>query len=399
MWLMTHVSQTYRFMLRGLKRLSEQVLMNEDLFFPGLEGVIAGETAIATIEGGLQYRGYPIEELAAEATFLEVAYLLLYGSLPNQEQLADFRSILVESAEVAPALLEFLRAIPLHVPAMDVLRTGVGALGHFDPQPGDDGSDGNIAKTVRLLAQIPVLIAARFRQTQGLPLVEPNSELSYAANLLRLITGKAPSALHERAMDVSLILYAEHEFNASTFTARVVTSTRSDLYSAVTAAVGALKGPLHGGANERVMEVLREVGSPENAESWVREALAKKVRVMGFGHRVYKTGDPRATILKTYCTQLAEETGETGLEEIAEVIEGIIRQEKGLPPNLDWPSARLYHYLGLDVDLYTPLFVASRVVGWAAHVIEQAANNRLIRPRSRYTGPARRRFKPLAERG
>ena len=396
---MSQVPPTHRFMLRGLKRLSEHVLVKEEPSFPGSEDVIVGETAIATTEGGLQYRGYPIEELAAEASFLEVAYLLLYASLPNQEQLADFRSILVESAEVAPELLDFLAAIPLHVGATDVLRTGISALGQFDPQLDDDSREGNIAKAVRLLAQIPILIAARYRQTHGLPLVESNPELSYAANVLRLITGKDPPALHERAMDVSLILCAEHEINASSFAARMVASIRSDLYSAVVAAVGALKGPLDGGASEPVMQVLGEVGSPENAEPWIREALAEKVRVRGFGHPVYKTGDPRATILKAYCAQLAAETGGTGLEEIAEVIEEVIREEKGVPPNLDWPSARLYHYLGLDVDLHTPLFVASRVVGWAAHAIEQAENNRPICPRSNYIGPARREFKPLADRG
>lgn len=196
-----------------------------------------------------------------------------------------------------------------------------------------------------------------------------------------------------------MILYAEHEFYASTFTARVVTSTRSDIHSAVTAAIGALKGSLHGGANERVMEVLEEVGSAAHAEAWVRDALARKRRIMGFGHRVYRTGDPRAVILKDYCAQLAEEAGQTELEEIADTIERVVREEKGLPPNLDWPSARLYHYLGLDVPLYTPLFVASRVVGWAAHAIEQAENNRLIRPRSRYIGPASRKFVPLGQRG
>lgn len=385
--------------IRGLQLLVERVLMNDEQYFPGLEGVIAGETAIATIEGGLQYRGYNIEDLARKATFLETAYLLLYGELPNQELLADFQSIVTESAEVDPAILRFLGEIPIHVGGMDVLRTGISALGNFDPQHEEEGRDADIAKAIRLLAQIPILIAARYRQTRGLPLVEPNPELGFAANLLYMITGKEPSALHEKAMDVSLVLYAEHEFNASTFTARVVTSTQSDLYSAITAAVGALKGPLHGGANERVLEVLEEVGAPANAEQWVRDALAKKRRIMGFGHRVYKTGDPRAVILKNYCAELAQEAGNTDLEVIADTIESIVVQEKGLPPNLDWPSARLYHYLGLEVELYTPLFVASRIVGWAAHVIEQSENNRLIRPRSRYNGPAPRSYAPLAERG
>ena len=373
--------------------------MSEEPFYPGLEGVIAGETGIATIAGGLQYRGYAIEELARDARFGEVAYLLLEGELPNQEQLADFQSILVESSELPAAVTDLIAAVPLHAGAMDVLRTGISALAHFDLQAGDNSRAANIGKTLRLLAQIPQLIAARYRLSKGLSPVAPNSELSFAANVLYLFSGELPPASHERAMEVSLILYAEHEFNASTFTARVGTSTMSDLYSAITAAVGALKGPLHGGANERVMEILEEVGSADRAEEWVRNALAEKRRIMGFGHRVYKTGDPRATILKEYCAQLAAEAGQTELEEIADTIERIVREEKGLPPNLDWPSARLYHYLGLEVELYTPLFVVSRVVGWAAHVIEQAENNRLIRPRSKYTGPKRRTFEPLTKRG
>ncbi|HUG92651.1 MAG TPA: citrate/2-methylcitrate synthase [Planctomycetaceae bacterium] len=373
--------------------------MSQDTYFPGLEGVVAGETAVSTIEGGLSYRGYAIEDLARDAHFPEVAYLLLHGELPSQEQLADFQSILAESAELPDAVLRLLADLPVHAGAMDVLRTGISAVAHFDPQLDEDGRAANIGKTVRLLAQIPLLIAARHRLSRGLNLLEPSSELSFAANLLHLITGRQPTAVQERAMDVSLILYAEHEFNASTFTARTVTSTGSDLHSAITAAVGALKGPLHGGANERVMEVLAEVGSAANAERWVRDALAQKRRIMGFGHRVYKTGDPRAVILRDYCRQLAQTGGDLELEGIADTIERIVGQEKGLPPNLDWPSARLYHYLGLEVELYTPLFVASRVVGWAAHVIEQSENNRLIRPRSRYVGPARRPHVPIGRRG
>jgi 2-methylcitrate synthase/citrate synthase II len=373
--------------------------MSNERYFPGLEGVIAGETAISTVDKGLTYRGYSIEDLAGKASFLEVAFLLLHDDLPSQEELADFQSVLSESDDVDPSILEFLAQIPLHVPAMDVLRTGVSALAHFDPQLDDDGVEANRSKAIRMLARIPVLIGARHRGARGLPLVTPNPELSFSGNLLYLITGKEPSPAHEQAMDVSLTLYAEHEFNASTFTARVVTSTMSDIYSAITAAIGSLKGPLHGGANERVIEVLSEVPSPQVAEEWVRDALAKKRRIMGFGHRVYKNGDPRAVILREYCQKLAEESGSTELEQIADTIETHVRAEKGLPPNLDWPSARLYHYMGLPVELYTPLFVASRVVGWAAHVIEQAENNRLIRPRSNYTGPKERQFAPLRERG
>jgi len=372
--------------------------MTTEAYHPGLEGVIAGETAVSTIEGGLQYRGYSITDLAQQSSFMEVAYLLLHGSLPSEEELADFLAIYSESAEVDDSILEFLENVPLHVSAMDVLRTGVSAISHFDPQLDDDSRAGNIAKAVRMLAKIPILIAARYRLSLGEEIIEPDPDISFAANLLYMITGKRPAELREKAMDVSLILYAEHEFNASTFTARVVTSTQSDIYSAIVAAIGALKGPLHGGANERVMEVLEEVGSPDNAEAWIRNALAQKRRIMGFGHRVYKTGDPRAVILKNYCGELAEKTNNQGLEQMADVIESIVVGEKGLPPNLDWPSARLYHYLGLDVELYTPLFVASRVTGWAAHAIEQAENNRLIRPRSRYTGPTGLTFQPIGNR-
>jgi citrate synthase len=373
--------------------------MPDDLYFPGLEGVIAGETAISNITGDLRYRGYAVSDLAAESTFEEVAYLLLFGDLPTEEALADFDTILGESASVDVSILEFLRDVPLHVSSMDVLRTAISAAAHFDPQLADESPEANQSKATRLLAQIPILIAARHRMRQGLPLLDVRRELSFAGNLLWLITGREPTESHERAMDVSLILYAEHEFNASTFTARVVTSTQSDLFSAVVAAVGSLKGPLHGGANERVLEVLQEVGSIANAERWVRDALAKKRRIMGFGHRVYKSGDPRAVILKSYCEQLAREAGDDRLEQIAETLERVVREEKKLPPNLDWPSARLYHYLGIEVDLYTPLFVASRVAGWCAHIIEQSQNNRLIRPRSRYVGPAERPYIPLADRG
>jgi citrate synthase len=373
--------------------------MPDDLYFPGLEGVIAGETAISNITGDLRYRGYAVSDLAAQSTFEEVAYLLLFGDLPTEESLADFETILGESAAVDVSILEFLRDVPLHVPSMDVLRTAISAVAHFDPQLADDSPEANQAKATRLLAQIPILIAARHRLRQGLPLLDVRPELGFAGNLLWLITGREPSESHERAMDVSLILYAEHEFNASTFTARVVTSTQSDLFSAVVAAVGSLKGPLHGGANERVLEVLQEVGSSENAERWVRDALSRKRKIMGFGHRVYKSGDPRAVILKSYCEQLAREAGDDRLERIAETLERVVREEKKLPPNLDWPSARLYHYLGIEVDLYTPLFVASRIAGWCAHVIEQSQHNRLIRPRSRYTGLAERPYIPLVDRG
>ncbi len=364
-------------------------------YHPGLEGVLAGETAISTIEGGLQYYGYAVRDLAEDATFEEVAHLLLRGRLPSEEELADFEAVLIEASTVPEEVINFMASIPLHVDEMDVLRTTVSALAHWDEDP---SGTSNVTKAERLLGQIPILIAARYRQRMGLRVLQPQPDLSVAGNLLYLITGDDPSPTQERAMDVSLILYAEHEFNASTFTARVVTSTLSDLHSAVVAAIGALKGPLHGGANEQVLRQLQEIGSPSNAEAWFRGMVANKKRLMGFGHRVYKEGDPRAYVLKDYCMRLAEECGQLELERTAETIERLARDAKGLYPNLDWPSARLYHYMGLDVDLFTPLFVASRVAGWCAHIIEQSQHNRLIRPRARYVGQTGLTFEPLCER-
>lgn len=372
--------------------------MTDEIYSPGLEGVVAGETAISTLAGGLQYRGYAIEQLAAEASFEEVAYLLLHGDLPRPAQLEAFERRLADVEHLPSGLLESLRAIPAETPLMDVMRTGASLAAHWDRDAGDSGHEANVRKAERLLVQLPGVMAARQRMIAGQEPVPRERGRSLAANVLWMLDGREPTPEAVRAMNVSLVLYAEHEFNASTFVARVVASTLSDLHSAVTAAIGALKGPLHGGANERVMEVLREVGGAHHAERWIRDALAAKRRIMGFGHRVYKTGDPRAAYLKTLCGELARQTGHEELERMAETIETVVRQEKGLPPNLDWPSARLYHYLGLDVELYTPLFVVSRVAGWCAHIIEQLDNNRLIRPRSRYTGPAPRAWIPQDRR-
>jgi len=375
--------------------------MSEPSYHPGLEGVIAGETAISTIAGGagLRYRGYAIEDLAREASFEEVAYLILHGELPDAAALGNFCGRLASAAAPPAELIAFMRSLPRDTPIMDVLRTAASALAHFDPETADTSHDAQLRKAERLLAQLPTVLAAQWRFGQQQEPVPPDEEKSFAANLLWMLSGTEPTPRLTEAMDVSLTLYAEHEFNASTFTGRVITSTLSDLHSSIAGAIGALKGPLHGGANERVMEVLAEVGSAENAEPWIRAALAEKRRIMGFGHRVYKEGDPRARFLKPLCQELAAETGHEEMEEMAAVIERIVVEEKGLPPNLDWPSARLYHYMGLDVGVYTPLFVVSRVTGWTAHVIEQMDNNRLIRPRSRYTGPENRDYVPLNDRG
>jgi 2-methylcitrate synthase/citrate synthase II len=369
-----------------------------ETYSPGLEGVIAGETSVSTVETGLTYRGYAIEDLAQHSTYEEVAYLILYGELPNAEQAAAFRSRLGKAAVVSKEIIETLRHIPAAAPSMDVLRSAVSLLAHWESEAVDGSHDANLRKAERLLAQVPVVVAARQRLKTGEEPVVADPNLTLPANLLWMLRGQKPSDKQVQAMDVSLILYAEHEFNASTFSARCVVSTLSDLHSGITAAIGALKGPLHGGANEAAMSVLEEVGTADRAESWVRQALSQKRRIMGFGHRVYKEGDPRAVYLKKLTAAVAAETGHEDMERMADIIETVVRTEKKLPPNVDWPCARLYHYLGLPVDLYTPLFVVARVVGWSAHVIEQLDNNRLIRPRAIYKGPAQRTWKPIAAR-
>lgn len=365
----------------------------------GLDGLIAGETAISTLDQGLHYRGYAIEDLVHGATYTEVAYLLLYGELPTSEALADFRAILAEAAEVPPAIVQLLQEIPLHVAPIDALRTAVSALAHFDEQPDETNAAANLGKAIRLLGQVPVLIAARHRLTRGLELIDSDPELSFAGNFLSMLTGKIPSARDERAFDQSLICYADLEFNASTFTARIVASTGSDLHSAITTGLAALKGPLHGGANEDVLDLLLSVDSPSRAEKFVRDAIAQKRRLPGFGHRIYRDRpDPRAVVLKNICRELARTDEQRRLEEIADALEAAMWSHKQLRPNVDWPTARLYHLLGLDTELFTPLFAAARVAGWSAHVLEQQQTNRLITPRAKYVGPAPQKFVPLHDR-
>jgi citrate synthase len=369
-----------------------------ETYSPGLEGVIAGETAISTVETGLTYRGYGIEDLAEHSTYDEVAYLVLHGELPKSGELAAFRERLGGAAVVPPELIDALRRIPAAAPTMDVLRTATSMLAHFEPEAADSSHAANVRKAERLLAKLPVVVAARQRLKTGQEPVAANPSLTLPANFLWMLRGQPPSERQVKALDASFILYAEHEFNASTFTARCAVSTLSDLHSGITAAIGALKGPLHGGANEAALGVLEEVGTVERAEPWIRHALAKKQKIMGFGHRVYKDGDPRAVYLKRLTAAVAAETGHQDMEQMAEIIESIVWTEKRIPPNVDWPCARLYHYFGLPKDLYTPLFVVARVVGWSAHIIEQLDNNRLVRPRALYKGPAPRQWKPIGER-
>jgi citrate synthase len=367
-------------------------------YSPGLDTVIAGDTAISSIEDGLRYRGYPVGELAEQCSFEEVAHLLLHGELPNVGQLDAFRKRIAAARRIPDPLQDLLKSLPPSVPGMDALRTSISVLAHLDPDTPDTTHAANLRKAERLLAQIPLAVADHYRFSKGHTSVAPRADLSHAANFLYMIRGTEPTADETRAFDLSLILYAEHEFNASTFACRVVTSTESDLHSAVAAGIGALKGPLHGGANERVMELLQKAGGPEKAEAWLKGALARKEKIMGFGHRVYKSGDVRAGIVKPYTRKAAIAAGFEKWEKTADIIEEGMAKEKNLHPNVDWPAGRLYHALGLEKTIYTPIFVMARITGWAAHVMEQAEHNRLIRPRAKYTGPEKRSVVPITQR-
>ncbi len=377
-----------------------------EVYHPGLEGVIASETAICSLDGkqgdgGLAYRGYSIEDLAEHVSYEETAYLLLHGELPTAAELRAFDARLKASRAIPDALVELFRQIPPNVHPMDVLRTSVSVLAHYDPDLAAPATDhaANVRKAERLIAQMATAVAYRERLAHGKAIVPPRHDLDHAANFLHMTTGAVPTETQRKAFDLSLVLYTEHELNASTFAARVTVSTLSDLHSGIVSAIGTLKGPLHGGANEEAWKVLEQVGEPEQAHDWIMSALARKERIMGFGHRVYKTGDPRARILKGYCQAIAKEIGDDRWERIAEPIEIEVTKQKQLPPNVDWPSARLYHYLDLDINIYTPIFALARVAGWSAHCIEQLDHNRLMRPRANYVGPVLRDVKPLAQRG
>ncbi len=373
----------------------------------GLEGVIAGETAICKVEQtALIYRGYEIADLAAHASFEEVAYLLLNSEKPTSDQLAAFNKHLISERGLPEAVREFLKtsgelvndkyAVP-----MDILRTAVSMLGHLDPECQDITPEANLRKSVRLLAKTPTIIGHMQNAIDGREFVQPDDALSHAANLLWMMTGEKPTPEAVKVMDVSLVLYAEHDFNASTFTSRVIAGTLSDMHGAITGAIAALKGPLHGGANEAAMEMLAEIREdigPENdtgkIQAWMDNAFATKRKLMGFGHRVYKNGDHRAPILHALGRKAAEARGEefVRLFELGEAVQKIMEEQKHIFPNVDFPCGMTYFTMGIPVPQYTPIFVASRMSGWCAHVSEQHANNRLIRPRVAYTGPELRHW-------
>lgn len=375
--------------------------MSNEPISRGLEGVVAGETSICTIgtiADGLFYRGYSVVELVEKCTFDEVAYLLLRGELPTSAQLNEYQQRVAVARQLPESLIDLFKSLPTWTPPMDALRTAVSVLAHFDQDVDDNSREANLRKAERLLAKIPLAIAAHHRVSKKQQPIESKGNLSHAANFLYVLRGEEASESHVKAVDVSLILYAEHEFNASTFTARVICATESDLHSSITGAIGALKGRLHGGANEKVVELLQQAGGPDTAEQWIRDALARKEKIMGFGHRVYRDGDIRAKILKEYAYEAAKDVDKLDLETTAEAIEKVMLSEKKLHPNLDWPAGRLYHCLDLEIPLYTPIFVMSRVAGWSAHVMEQLENNRLIRPRANYVGPDVRSVPPIEQR-
>lgn len=367
----------------------------------GLEDVVISTSEICFIDGQqgrLLYRGYDIDDLAGQSTFEEVMYLLLYGALPSRKELDAHLKALAGARRLPPRIIAILKDLPRKTVPMEVLRTGVSALSAFDPDERDNSREATLRKAIRLAAQMPTLVAAWERIRRGKEPVAPNPRLRHAANFLSMLSGKKPTDLAARTFDVALILHADHEYNASTFAARVTAATLSDLHSAVTSAIGALKGPLHGGANEQVMLMVDQIKEPARAEAWIRKALADKARIMGFGHRVYRVEDPRAKHLRRLATELGQQAGNTSYVEILDTVARLVTAEKHIYPNVDLYSGAAYATMGIPADQFTPIFALSRIAGWAAHVLEQHAHNRLIRPRAEYTGPTHATYIPIDRR-
>src|SRR5688572_15120028 len=361
-------------------------------YSPGLEGVMAGETSICWVDpnAGLLYRGYDVHDLASHASFEEVVWLLLHGELPTMAELGTVSRQLTAERPLPGKVIEMLRLMPRGTHPMDVLRTGVSMLAAFDPDLNDHTHEANLRKAIRLIPKISTLVTDSRRIQQDLELLPPKTDLPLAANFLYQLKAQPPELWETKMFDIILVLYAEHEFNASTFSGRVTASTMADMYAAITTALGTLKGPLHGGANEETMKMLQEIGTPDRAESWIKERLARKEKIMGFGHRVYKSGDSRVPMMRELARDLGRRHGKEHWVTICEKLEAVMEREKHLCANLDLYAAPVFLLLGIPPELNTPIFAASRISGWCAHVLEQHDRNRLIRPRSIYIGPARR---------
>jgi citrate synthase len=359
----------------------------------GLAGVVVDTTAISKVvpeTNSLTYRGYAVQDLAAHCSFEQVAYLLWHGELPTDQQLALFCQRERASRRIDRSMQSLLAKLPDTCHPMDVVRTAISYLGAEDPEEDDPSETANYAKSLRMYAILPTIVAADMRRRRGLEPIAPHSHMGYAENFLHMCFGEVPEPVIVEAFEQSMILYAEHSFNASTFAARVVTSTQSDIYSAVTAAIGALKGSLHGGANEAVMRDMLEIGSADNAAEWLRGKLLRKEKVMGFGHRVYKNGDSRVPTMKQALERVAAVRNGRRWLDIYEIVEKAMAEANGIKPNLDFPTGPAYYLMGFDIPTFTPIFVMSRITGWTAHIMEQAASNALIRPLSEYSGPPQR---------
>jgi 2-methylcitrate synthase len=373
-----------------------------EIIHQGLDGVVVDITAVSKVMpeiNSLVYRGYPVQELAEHCSFEEVAWLIWHGELPSKSELANF----VESGRglrnLSQNLLAVIRSSPRTAHPMDVLRTAMSFLGSEDADLSKSDPATNLQRSINMMAKIPTIIAAFYRFRKGQDFIPPRSDLGFAANFFHMALGKVPAPEVLKAFEVSLILYAEHGFNASTFTSRVIVSSLSDIYSGVVGGIASLKGPLHGGANEAVMHMLLEIGEPARAKEWMLTALREKRVVMGFGHRVYKSGDSRVPTMKKYTRKMAEFTGNQKWLDISDILEGIMVEQKKIHPNLDFPSGPAYYMMGFDIDMFTPFFVMARITGWTAHIMEQQAHNRLIRPLSKYIGAGERHVVPLNERG
>lgn len=366
---------------------------NQPRIYKGLAGVVVDTTAISKVvpeTNSLTYRGYAVQDLAANCSFEQVAYLLWHGELPDEQQLALFTQRERAARRLNRSQLSLLTKLPDTCHPMDVVRTFISSMGAEDPDEDDSSPSANYAKALRMFAVLPTIVAADMRRRRGLDPIAPHSHMNYAQNFLHMCFGDVPEQVVVDAFEQSMVLYAEHSFNASTFAARVVTSTQSDIYSAVTAAIGALKGPLHGGANEAVMHDMLDIGTPDRAAEWLRGKLARRDKVMGFGHRVYKNGDSRVPTMKEALQRVAAARDGQKWLDIYEGLEKGMAEANGIKPNLDFPTGPAYYLMGFDIGTFTPIFVMSRITGWTAHVIEQTASNALIRPLSEYVGPPQR---------